>query len=58
LIGAVCYKARGMETKPDASEAKIKLIEYLEQKSGYVLNEGTEPSESKFNIFNHQPRRQ
>jgi hypothetical protein len=47
-----------MEAKPNASEAKIKLIEYLEQKSGYVLNEGTEPSESKFNIFNHQPRRQ
>lgn len=58
LIGAVCYKARGMEAKSNASEAKIKLIEYLEQKSGYVLNEGTEPSESKFNIFNHQPRRQ
>ena len=58
LIGAVCYKARGMEAKPNASEAKIKLIEHLEQKSGYVLNEGTEPSESKFNIFNHQPRRQ
>ena len=58
LIGAVCYKARGMDAKPDASEAKIKLIEYLEHKSGYVLNEGTEPSESKFNIFHHQPRRQ
>lgn len=47
-----------MDAKPDASEAKIKLIEYLEHKSGYVLNEGTEPSEGKFNIFNHQPRRQ
>ena len=32
-------------------------INYIEMKSGYVLDEGTEPGEIKFNIFDHQPRK-
>ncbi len=53
FIGAIGYKARGLES----SHAKMEIIKYLEEKSGYTLNEGTEPFESKFNIFNHQPRK-
>lgn len=57
FIGAVCYKARQMHLLPNASSAKINLINYLEEKSGYILDEGSEPWESKFNIFNHQPKK-
>lgn len=39
------------------SLAKKELINYIEMKSGYVLDEGTEPGEIKFNIFDHQPRK-
>lgn len=52
FIGAITYKARNLQT----NSAKLELIKYLECKTGYTINEGTEPSESKFNIFNHQPR--
>lgn len=57
FIGAIAYKSRSMDKEPNASPAKIEIINYLEAKSGYTLNEGTEPSEHKFNIFNHQPRK-
>lgn len=57
FIGAIAYKSRSMDKDPNASPAKIEIINYLEAKSGYTLNEGTEPSEHKFNIFNHQPRK-
>ena len=43
--------------KKDGSLAKKELINYIEMKSGYVLDEGTEPGEIKFNIFDHQPRK-
>ena len=57
FIGAIAYKSRSMDKEPNASPAKIEIINYLEAKSGYTLNEGTEPSEHKFNIFNHHPRK-
>ena len=57
FIGAVTYKARGLHLKKDGSLAKKELINYIEMKSGYVLDEGTEPGEIKFNIFDHQPRK-
>ena len=43
--------------KKDGSPAKKELVNYIEMKSGYVLDEGTEPGEVKFNIFDHQPRK-
>jgi len=56
FIGAVTYKTRKEHKKKGASTIKIELINYLEEKSGYSLNEGTEPWEKKFNIFDHQPK--
>lgn len=53
FIGAVTYKTRGLHE----SSVKNKIIEYLEEKSGYVLDESTEPWETKFNIFDHQPKK-
>lgn len=54
LIGAVGFKASEEHTKPNASKTKCELIDYLEKKSGYSLEEGTIPWESKFNIFDFQ----
>lgn len=56
LIGAITYKNRNEHLKVNASPAKIELLKYIEEKSGYSLDEGTEPWESKFNIFDHQPK--
>ena len=54
FIGAITYKSREEDKKPNASKIKIAVIEYLEKKSGYYLNEGTIPWEPKFNIFDFQ----
>ncbi len=54
LIGAIAYKARGEHLKVSASIAKLNLIDYIEQKFGYALNIGTNSTEKKFNIFDHQ----
>lgn len=56
FIGAIAYKAQGLHNEEDASEAKKEIIDYIERKSGYDITEGTEPWETKFNIFDHQPR--
>jgi len=56
FIGAITYKSQGHQNKPNANKAKVEIIKYLEEKSGYFLDEGTEPWESKFNIFDHQPK--
>jgi Protein of unknown function (DUF3800) len=53
FIGAIAYKARGLTT----SKVKTDIIAYIEEKSGYHINEGTEPWETKFNIFDHQPKK-
>lgn len=57
FIGAVTYKSRGMVNEVGASPIKRFIVDYIEQKSGYTLDEGTEPWENKFNIFDHQPRK-
>ncbi len=56
FIGAITYKSRKEDRKESASQVKIQFIKYLEAKSGYMLNQGTEPWEDKFNIFDHQPK--
>jgi Protein of unknown function (DUF3800) len=53
FIGAITYKARKLNT----SSVKQEVIEYIEEKSGYHIDEGTEPWETKFNIFDHQPKK-
>lgn len=57
LIGAVTYKARKLHLEENSSSAKKEIVSYLELKSGYDIDESTEPWETKFNIFDHQPRR-
>lgn len=57
FIGAIAYKAQHLDEAPNANETKVEIINYLQEKSGYSLDEGTEPWEEKFNIFDHQPRK-
>jgi hypothetical protein len=57
FIGAVGYKARGEHLQPNASATKKEIINYLEYKSGYLLDQPTSPFEHKFNIFNFQVRK-
>jgi hypothetical protein len=57
FIGAVTYKSRGLHNLPGSSPIKSFIVDYIESKSGYSLDEGTEPWEEKFNIFDHQPRK-
>lgn len=47
LIGAVSYINRGL----NQSEAKLKLIERIKERSGYSLTSSTLYRESKFNLF-------
>jgi hypothetical protein len=54
FIGAATYKARGEMKLESASKVKVELIEYIEKKAGYMLDEGTEPWAEKFNIFDFQ----
>lgn len=56
FVGAITYKSRDMQNKANSSKTKLEIINYIESKSGYTLNEGTEPWEPKFNIFRHSPR--
>lgn len=56
FIGAVTYKSRGLMNVKGASSAKKELLSYIESCSGYCLDEGTEPWETKFNIFDLQLR--
>ncbi len=56
FVGAITYKTRF--TAGDLEHyhpAKAEFINYLEQKAGYLLDEGSEPWETKFNILDHQP---
>ncbi|MBN1559883.1 DUF3800 domain-containing protein [candidate division KSB1 bacterium] len=57
FLGAITFKARNEHLKSNANPAKLELIRYLEEASGYTLDEGTVPWENKFNIFDHQPRK-
>ena len=57
FIGAVTYKARGLCNVVNGSAAKRELVRYIEEKSGFCIDEGTEPWETKFNIFDHKSRK-
>lgn len=54
LLGAVTFKARGLQKEMNASMVKCQVVDYLEKAIGYNLNEGTPPWEPKFNIFDFQ----
>lgn len=54
FIGAICYKARPEYNDEKASKIKLKVVKYLEENSGYVLDDGTEPWETKFFIDDFQ----
>lgn len=58
FIGAITYKTRVESKEFEPNDAKMDFISYLESRSGFLLHEGTEPWESKFNIFDHQPKNQ
>lgn len=53
FIGAITYAARGLSQ----SDAKVRLIRLIEDMSGYQLDEGTEPGDNKFSIYDFQPKR-
>jgi len=54
FIGAIAYKTRGLYNQKNSSKVKNEIIKYLEEKSGYSINQGTEPWIEKFNIFDFQ----
>lgn len=54
FIGAITFKARELHKLEESSRVKIAIVDYLEKKSGYLLNDGTNPLEEKFNIFDFQ----
>jgi len=58
FIGAIAYKNRLLKGEVPDNPSKLEFIEYLEKKSGFTLDEGTTPWETKFNIFDHQPKNQ
>ena len=51
MMGAIAFKARGLYECPESSTTKRAIVDYLEKKSGYALDDGTPPFEHKFNIF-------
>ncbi len=53
LIGAVGYANKDLMTSP----AKLKLIEYVRERSGYTLKSNTLFKEEKLNIFFWKPRK-
>lgn len=53
IIGAITYRARGLT----GSEAKMNIVRLIEELSGYHLDEGTEPGDDKFAIYDFQPKR-
>lgn len=53
IIGAITYRTRGL----NASEAKTHIVRFIEELSGYHIDEGTEPGDNKFAIYDFQPKR-
>lgn len=47
FIGALGYTNRNLKT----SQAKLEVIRYIKEKTGYSLTKSTLPTENKFNIF-------
>lgn len=58
FIGAITYKAKGAHLLDNASRVKKEVVAYMEEKSGYCLDDGTNPLETKFNIFDFQIQKQ
>lgn len=56
FIGAIGYKARGEHLNPKASQVKVELINYIESKTGFPIDKGTDRHEPKFNIFLFTPQ--
>lgn len=56
FVGAITYNTRKLKGEVPQNNAKDEFLQYFEQKSGYSLHESTELWESKFNIFDFQPR--
>lgn len=54
FIGAITFKSKEEHLKSNASRVKVEIMKYLEEKSGYNLDDGTNPMEEKFNIFDFQ----
>lgn len=54
LMGAVNYANRGIQT----SEAKLRVVERIRERSGIQLTRSTLPSAVKFNVFCWQPQGQ
>lgn len=54
FIGAITYKARGLHLQENGADVKKRIVAYIEQKSGYQIDDGTAPFEEKFNIFDFQ----
>ncbi len=54
LIGAVGYVNR----KLNSNQAKLNIINYIKQRSGYSLTTSTFLKESKFNLFHWEPKRE
>lgn len=54
FIGAICYKSRKKYNALGSSVVKNQVVEYLEKSSKYSLDDGTEPWERKFNIYDFQ----
>lgn len=58
FIGAISYNSRALnEGSFKFHPAKKEFIKYLEEKSGFNLDDGTPPWEEKFNVFDFQPRK-
>lgn len=53
LIGAVAYVNR----KLSSNKTKIKLIDYIQQKSGHSMTTSTLLKENKFNLFHWEPQK-
>ena len=53
FIGAIAYKAR----KLNGSKAKLQVVNFIETLSGYDIDEGTEPGDIKFSIYDFQPKK-
>lgn len=53
FIGAVAYKSRKLK----GSNAKLQIVRCIEILSGYEIDEGTEPGDIKFSIYDFQPKK-
>lgn len=58
FIGAISYNCRALNEENFAFHpVKKEFVKYLEEKSGFNLDDGTPPWEEKFNIFDFQPQK-